>query len=42
LTYGTVTAEDRAKSRGSWSSGDVLASIAVVAIIVVAYLYFQG
>jgi len=42
LTYGTVTEEDRAKSRSSWSAGDVIASVAVCAIILLAYLYFTG
>lgn len=42
LTYGTVTAEDRAVSRSSWSRGDVLASVAVCVLILLAYLYFNG
>lgn len=42
LTYGTVTAEDRARSRGSWSWGDLAASLAVLVFILIAYLYFQG
>jgi SSS family solute:Na+ symporter len=42
LTYGTITAEDRAASRASWNRWDVLASAAVVAAILAAYLYFTG
>jgi SSS family solute:Na+ symporter len=42
LTYGTRTAEDRAKSRASWTYVDLIASGAVLAIIAAAYLYFTG
>jgi len=42
LTYATVSEEDRLKSRGSWTGVDVATSVAVVAAIVVAYLYFTG
>jgi SSS family solute:Na+ symporter len=42
LTYGTVTEEDKLKSRSSWSWGDVAASVAVVLVILAAYLYFNG
>ena len=42
LTYGTVTAEDKAASRRSWSWIDVAASAAVLIAIVAAYLYFRG
>jgi len=42
LTYGTRTAEDRAKSRASWTYTDVIASGVVLAIILAAYLYFRG
>jgi SSS family solute:Na+ symporter len=42
LTYGTITAEDRAASRASWNRWDVIASVAVVAAILAAYLYFTG
>lgn len=41
LTYGTRTAEDRAKSRASWSYVDIIASAIVLAIIAAAYLYFR-
>lgn len=42
LTYGTTTAEDREKSRSSWTKGDLIFSIALVAIIVAIYIYFTG
>jgi SSS family solute:Na+ symporter len=42
LTYGTLSDEDRARSRSSWGWGEVAASGAVLAAILVAYLYFQG
>jgi SSS family solute:Na+ symporter len=42
LTYATLSAEDRKKSRASWTYADVVASVIVVAIIVAAYLYFTG
>jgi SSS family solute:Na+ symporter len=42
LTFGTLSAEDRAQSRSSWGWGEVAASGAVLAAILVAYLYFQG
>ena len=42
LTYGVTSEEDREKTRASWNSGDVFASIAVMVLIIAAYLYFQG
>ncbi len=42
LTYGTITAEDRRKSRESWNWLDIAASAAVLAGIVAAYLFFTG
>jgi SSS family solute:Na+ symporter len=42
LTYGTLSAEDRAASRASWNKWDVIASAAIVAAILAAYLYFTG
>jgi SSS family solute:Na+ symporter len=42
LTYGTVTDDHRAESRKSWSTGDVVASAAVLVGILAAYLYFTG
>ena len=42
LTYGTITAEQRQASRKSWTAVDVIASGAVLAAILAAYLYFRG
>lgn len=42
LTYGTVTDEHRQESRASWTKWDVLASAAVLALILAAYLTFVG
>jgi SSS family solute:Na+ symporter len=42
LTFGTLTADQRTQSRGSWGWGEVLASLGVLAAIAAAYLYFRG
>jgi SSS family solute:Na+ symporter len=42
LTYGTVTTEDREKSRASWSFVEVILSALLMVIIVAVYLYFRG
>jgi len=42
LTFATTSAADRARSRASWRRWDVLASCAVLALILAAYLYFRG
>jgi SSS family solute:Na+ symporter len=42
LTYGTTTAEDKAKSRSSWTASDVIFSVVLMAIIVAIYVYFSG
>lgn len=42
LTFGTLTDEHRRESRESWGTGDVLASLAVLAAIIAAYVYFSG
>jgi SSS family solute:Na+ symporter len=42
LTYATTSHEDREASRASWSKGDVIASGMVLALILLAYLYFTG
>jgi SSS family solute:Na+ symporter len=42
LTYQTVTAADRAKSRASWGTPDVVSSVVVLLLIVAAYVYFSG
>jgi SSS family solute:Na+ symporter len=42
LTFATATAEDRAKTRASWSWREVAASFVVMAFIIGAYIYFTG
>ena len=42
LTYGTLNDEHRRLSRGSWDWRDVAASAVVLAVIIAAYLYFNG
>lgn len=42
LTFETVTAEDRAKTRASWSWREVAGSALVLVCILGAYLYFRG
>jgi SSS family solute:Na+ symporter len=42
LTFQTVTAEHRAESRSSWNQWDVINSGLVLALILAAYLYFNG
>ena len=42
LTYGTTTAEDKEKSRSSYTKGDVIFSVVLMAIIVAIYIYFSG
>jgi len=42
LTFATLTSEDRAKTRASWSGMEVAASIFIVLCILGAYLYFTG
>lgn len=42
LTYGTITAQQRAESRASWTRADVVASVLVLVFIAAAYLYFTG
>jgi SSS family solute:Na+ symporter len=42
LTYGTLNEEHRRQSRGSWDRRDVIASVAVMLVILAAYLYFNG
>jgi SSS family solute:Na+ symporter len=42
LTFATVSEEDRAASRASWNKWDVIASVVVVGLILMAYLYFTG
>ena len=42
LTFATVTDEHRAESRASWGRPEVLGSVAVLVMILLAYLYFRG
>lgn len=42
LTYGTLTDEDRASTRSSWSGLDLATSLGLMVLIVAAYLYFRG
>ena len=42
LTYATVTEAQRQESRRSWNQWDVLSSGAVLALILAAYVYFNG
>ncbi len=42
LTYGTLTQQDIKEERASWSLVDIATSVAVIAIIVVAYFFFAG
>jgi SSS family solute:Na+ symporter len=42
LTFGTVTPENREKSRASWNRWDVINSGIVLGLILLAYLYFTG
>jgi SSS family solute:Na+ symporter len=42
LTYATVSAEQRQTTRRSWNRWDVVASGAVLSLILAAYLYFNG
>jgi len=42
LTFGTLTEEQRRETKASYGIGDVIASILVVVLIVLAYIYFTG
>ncbi len=42
LTFATTGAADKARSRASWDRRDVIASVAVLLLILMAYLYFNG
>jgi len=41
LTFATTVAEDRAASRASWNSMDVVLSLIIVVIIVSVFIYFS-
>ncbi len=42
LTFGTLTAEDRAANKASYNSKDIFWSVLVLVLIIAAYLYFRG
>ncbi|GMV97345.1 MAG: sodium/solute symporter [Phycisphaerae bacterium] len=42
LTYATITQEHRLASRRSWDGRDVAGTVFVLAVILAAYLYFNG
>jgi SSS family solute:Na+ symporter len=42
ITYGTVSAEQRAETRASWNHWDVIGTVGVLALILMAYVYFSG
>lgn len=42
LTFATASAEDRARTRGSWGAREVIASLFILICILGAYLYFTG
>jgi SSS family solute:Na+ symporter len=42
LTFGTTTAEDKARTYASWSWQEVAASCLILVCILGAYLYFTG
>lgn len=42
LTFGTLSSEDKDKTRGTWNHWDVITSGIVLLLIIVAYVYFSG
>ncbi|NND06852.1 MAG: sodium/solute symporter [Saprospiraceae bacterium] len=42
LTFATLTAEDKAENRASYTKADVIWSGVVILLIIAAYLYFSG
>ena len=42
LTFGTTTAEDKARTRAGWGWREVAASVLVLGCILGSYLYFRG
>lgn len=42
LAFGMVSAEDQAEVKSSYTRGDVIWSIVVVVLILIAYVYFSG
>jgi SSS family solute:Na+ symporter len=41
LTFSTTVAEDRAASRASWNSTDVILSLIIIAIVITVFIYFS-
>ncbi len=42
LTFGTLTAADRADTKASYTKSDIIWSAVVMALIILAYIYFSG
>ena len=42
LTFSTMSEKDRAETRASWNTKDVLTSVLLVAVIIAIYMYFTG
>ena len=42
LTFGTLSSEDRAANKASYTKNDIIASILVLLLIIAAYVYFSG
>jgi SSS family solute:Na+ symporter len=42
LTFGTVSAEDKAQTRASWAPKDIVSSCVILICILAAYIYFRG
>lgn len=42
LTFGTLSAEDRASNKASYTKNDILFSALVLVLILTAYIYFSG
>ncbi|MEO1518276.1 MAG: sodium:solute symporter [Bacteroidota bacterium] len=42
LTFSTLSAEDRAETKASYTTFDIVASVFVVLLILIAYIYFSG
>ena len=42
LTYGTLTDEDRAANKASYTTSDIVWSALVLVLIIAAYVYFSG
>jgi SSS family solute:Na+ symporter len=41
LTFATTVAEDRAASRASWNTRDVILSLIIVIIVITVFIYFS-